>query len=286
MALDFPSTSLNTGQIYEGWSWTGSAWLFSGRAVGGTTITTTAAPTTTTTTATPTTTTTTASPTTTTTTASALPTVQLVSIIPSDLSIGAEFSGFVPNQGASSLTDWGFVDTADSNPANISTYPTNHIKSSENSGTGNPIVSPGFVIPFIGTSTTQTRYYAAYAKNSQGIGYSSLYKYATPQTFMVSVVLSGADLIATVQFNFGSFGLGASIVNGMDEIGFLWNTTKDSLPTYATKTGIQSTTKPNNTQTTLSATLPGLASSGVCVRAYYRFGSFYSYSYSSTNYGL
>lgn len=166
MPLDFPSTSLNQGQIYEGWVWTGSAWLFSGSAVGGTTITTTAAPTTTTTTAAPTTTTTTAAPTTTTTTATpttttttAAPTTTTTTIAGPSVttqaasainSTFATLHGTLVSDGGGPIGALGFVWDTTPNPTT-----GGGVTSAANPGVGNPYSATiGF-----GELTPSTLYY-------------------------------------------------------------------------------------------------------------------------------
>jgi hypothetical protein len=261
MALDFPSTSLNTGQIYEGWAWNGSAWRFSGAAVGG-------------------------AATTTTTTSGILPTVQLNSIVQNNSTFNATFGGLVLNQGASGISDWGIYITIDSNPNHISEYPTDHYSYGTYAGTGDPTVSPGFSIPDLSVSVSEIAYYRAYAQNEQGIGYSALYPWGLPQSFMSSVTPSNSDIVATVEFGFGFTGPGAGLTSEFTEAGFIWNTSKDSFPTYETRTGIQAAAPVNGSDLTMSATLPGLRSLAVCIRAYYRFGTFFSYSFDYLNYNF
>jgi hypothetical protein len=259
MALDFPSTSLNTGQIYEGWAWNGSAWRFVGSAVGSAAITTT-------------------------TTTSILPTVQLVSIAQNDDYSLATFGGLVTSQGATGLTDWGIYYTDNSGYLpETPEYPNSgsgYYSYGTYSGGGDPIVPPGFTIPDLSTGFGTLAYYRAYAVNSNGISYSAEYPWVHIQSSMTSLSPSGGDLEAIETISFGG-GFGGSVAAAITEAGFLWHTDKYTRPTYATKTGIVSVTPPSAGQPSMTAKLTGLASSSVNVRAYYRFGTFFCYSLDS-----
>jgi hypothetical protein len=289
MALDFPSTSLNSGQIYEGWTWTGSAWLFSGRAVGGTTTTTTATPTTTTTTAIPTTTTTTAAPTTTTTTvAPTTTTTTTVLSVPTVI-----FTDFVQDPGGSSqaslfgqVTSGGTIGERGFYISATSGTPVAK-PSSEYYAADNQSANP-FTLTNFGTNFGVRSYYRAWAINAQGIGYSSEYPWAFIIAFMKTsgspkTERSGSNIICAATFN----PLSQNLVDLIEEWGFIWDNTQNSLPVWSTKSGsitggLSIPGQPSGSSSTVTATISGATNLGHSVRGYVRYvGGLYCYSIDS-----
>jgi hypothetical protein len=173
MPLNFPSSSLTVGQLYEGWVWNGSAWDFVGRSVG---ITTTASPTTTTTststTTTSTSTTTTSTSTTTTSTTTTLPagpTVMSFSLYTGNPTSNAGRNGHIGQVGSTPQTASPQFDISVVNAngfeygivsSNSNTTPTSaNLKQSSGTVSGNGLIS----LPVNGVSDAgETWYFRAY----------------------------------------------------------------------------------------------------------------------------
>jgi hypothetical protein len=220
MALNFPSSGLNVGRIYEKWVWNGSAWDFLGGYVSSssaTTTTTTATPTTTTTTATPTTTTTTATPTTTTTTiASSPPTISASGIFA--LIFDATASTISMKLPATSITgsptEKGFV--ASGSNINPTIGNTKIVSGSGNADFVTTLTNSNF------SMVENTQYYVrAFATNSAGTTYSSpTLTFFTRKPTLDSLYLNkgAVKYTATIQ------DLGSVIGNGITDKGLVWAT--------------------------------------------------------------
>jgi hypothetical protein len=250
MPLNFPSSSLTVGQLYEGWVWNGSAWDFVGRSVG---ITTTNSPTTTTTTA-----------------AIALPVVTLTGITQSNGESTATFTGEYSGSG---ITDTGFTQTATNG---IPTYSSEFYFPADSTAS-----------PFSKTTTMQffqINYYRAYAINDDGIGYSDAYPWSHGNRFMSAhgtAVRSGNNINCTLDFFAGA---AAALNSEIDEIGFIFGTDADPLPTWETKEAYvltSSQTIPSGSPYRVSATLTNYPFAAYA-RGYIKFnGGFYWYTLDS-----
>lgn len=256
MALDFPSTGLSSGQIYEGWSWTGSAWLFSGSAVGGaaTTTTTTAGPTTTTTT-----------------TVSLIPVVQLTAITQNNEYSQVGLTGALIS--GSGITERGIVQTTSSSPTPPAYGSDYYLADSA--------TSP-FTKSALSCSWSALLYYRAYAINSYGTGYSEPFVWSHVQSNMISASRSGSTINCSCENRTGS---SAALNSEVIEIGFLWNNTQSTFPTFESGSlgyavaGSQLPTSPTN----MTGTITGVSSgTGYNVRGYIKYSSgFYWYTLST-----
>lgn len=244
MPLNFPSSSLTLGQLYEGWVWNGSAWDFVGRSVG---ITTTASPTTTTTTA-----------------AVSIPVVTLIGIAQSNESSLATFTGAYTG---SDISETGFVQTASET---IPAYPGEHFE------TGS--ASSPFELPDKSTNFGSVWYWRAYAVNPDGIGYSAAYPWGHLNLRMPNLTRTGNNI--NCEFTFAA-GVGAALNSEIDEIGFVFNYINGSLPTWEDKEDYVVATQSPVIPTTSPFRVTATISSGpdTNVRAYIRYtGGFYWYS--------
>jgi hypothetical protein len=216
--------------------------------------------------------TTTASPTTTTTTAAlSVPVVTLTAITQSNTNSAATFTGEFSGSG---ITETGFIQTlTDSYP----TYPNDYF------GAGST-TSP-FEVADLSMAWSTIQYYAAYAINEDGIGYSSLYPWSHVQRFMSthgSASRSGGNINCSLTFTATDR---TNLNSEIDEIGFLYNFIEDSLPTFENLDSegytVATSTIPTSPHT-VSGTISSASTVGHSIRAYIKYvGGFYWYSFDS-----